>query len=37
MKPRQDNNMIDHTGALYVENDTEPLWPIKLGAVYDEY
>lgn len=23
MKTRQDNNMIDHTGAVYIEYDTE--------------
>ena len=35
-KTRQDNNMTDRTGAVYVENGNELSWPIKSGANYDE-
>lgn len=31
----QDNNMTDHTGAIYAENDNELLWPIRPNAVYN--
>ena len=34
-KSRQDNNVTDHTGALYAKNETELSWPIRQGAVYD--
>ena len=33
METKQDNDMIDCTGAVYVKNDTELSWPIKLGAI----
>ena len=33
MKTRQDNDMIDHIGALYAENNTELPWLIGLGFV----
>ena len=33
METIQDNDMIDCTGAVYVKNDTELSWPIKLGAI----
>ena len=36
MKTKQDNDMTNHGGALYIENDTELLWSIELGAIYDE-
>ena len=35
-KTRQDNDMTDCIGTIYVENETELSWPIKLGVVYDE-
>ena len=35
-KTRQDNDVIHHIGAAYVENNTKLSWPIKLGANYDE-
>ena len=35
-KTSQDNNMIDHWGLVYVENETELSWHIELGTVYDE-
>lgn len=35
-KTRQDNNVIDHIGLAYVENNIELSRPIKSGAVYDE-
>ena len=28
--------MTDHTGAIYVENETELSWSIGSGVVYDE-
>ena len=36
MKTRHDNDVTDHTSSLYVENETELLWPILWGTVYDE-
>ena len=36
MKMRQDNNMTDHEGPLYTENETELLWLIQQEMVYDE-
>ena len=36
MKTRQDNEMTDHIGAVYAENDNELSLPIRLGADYDE-
>ena len=36
MKIRLDNNMIDHTGEFYVENDIEMAWLIGPGVVCDE-
>lgn len=36
MKIGKDNDLIDHTGVVYVKNDFELLWPIKSGVVCDE-
>lgn len=36
MKIRQDNNMIDHTSAVYVKIKTKLSWTIKQDAVYHE-
>ena len=36
MKTREDNDVIDHIGVVYIKNDTKLLWPIRLGANYDE-
>ena len=36
MKTRQDNNMTDYTGVVYVENGNELSWSIISGANYDE-
>ena len=36
MKTKQDNDMIDHIGAFYVENDIKLLGWIILGAICDE-
>ena len=36
MKMRQDKNVIDHTGAIYAENETELSWLIRNGVDYDE-
>lgn len=35
-KTRQDNDVIKGTGAIYTENDIEPLGPIGSGVIYDE-
>ena len=36
MKFGQDNDVTDHTGGIYVENDSELSWPISSGVDYDE-
>ena len=36
MKNKQDNDMANHTSVFYTENDTELLWSIKLGVIYDK-
>ena len=36
MKTRQDNDVIDHTSAVYVENNTKLSWHAGLGANYEE-
>ena len=36
MKTRKDKDVIDPTGAFYVENDTKFSWPIGLGVVSNE-
>ena len=36
MKIRQDNDVIDHIGAVYVKNETELSWLIESGAVCDK-
>lgn len=36
MKSRQDNDMIDCTGAVYDDNDTKLSWPIGSCANSDE-
>ena len=35
MKNRQNNDMTDHIGAIYVENEIELSWSVKPSAVYD--
>lgn len=35
-KTRQDNNVIDHIGLAYVENNIKLSGLIKSGTVYDE-
>lgn len=32
MKTRQDIDLTDRVGVFYAENDTELLWPIRLGV-----
>ena len=32
MNTKEDNDVIDHIGAVYVENDTELSWLIGLGV-----
>ena len=34
MKTSQDNDVTNHIGAVYVKNNTELPWPIKLDVVY---
>lgn len=36
MKTRQDNSMIDRTGAIYAKNNTELSRPIRSGAGCDK-
>ena len=36
MKTIQDNDMTNHTGVVYSENNIELSWPIILGTVFDE-
>ena len=36
MKTRQDNDVTDCIGAIYVENKTGLLWLIKSGIICDE-
>ena len=33
---RKDNDVSDHTDAVYANNDTKLSWPIRLGVDYDE-
>lgn len=35
-KTKQDNDVINCTSATHSKNDTEPSWPIRLGANCDE-
>ena len=35
-KIEKNNDMIDHIGIVYVKNDTEFLWPIRLDVTWDE-
>ena len=35
MKTKQENDLIDSVGVLYVENNTKLLWWIGLGVDYD--
>lgn len=34
MKTRHEKNVTDATGAIYVKNETEPLWSIRLGMIF---
>ena len=36
MKTTLDNDLINHVGAIYTENDIEQLWLIRPSEVYDE-
>ena len=35
-KTRNNNYVTNHIDMTYIENETELLWPIKLGVVCDE-
>ena len=35
-KTKQDNDMSNHTSAIYVENANKLLWPIKSSEVHDK-
>lgn len=35
MKRRQENEMTERTGAIYIETEIEKLWSIKLGTICD--
>ena len=36
IKTRWDNDVTDHIGMLYTENETRLLWLIELGTIYDK-
>ena len=36
MKTKEDNNVIDHIGLVYIGNDTELSGPIKPSAICDK-
>ena len=36
IKTKQDNDMSNHTSAIYTEKETELSWPIGPSAVCDE-
>lgn len=36
MKTRQDNDMTNHTGVVYIENDNELSRPIRPATIYNE-
>lgn len=36
IKIRYDNNVSDHTGTIYVENESKLSWPIGSGAINDK-
>ena len=36
MKTWQDNNVTYRTSVVYTKNDTEFLWPIECGRVYEK-
>ena len=36
MKTKQDNDVIEHTSMVYIENNSELSWPIKPGVVCEE-
>ena len=36
IKTTQDNNMINHIGVVYIENETEIPCFIGVGAIYDK-
>ena len=36
MKTKQENNVTNHKGAIYIEIDTKLLWPIRPDANCDE-
>ena len=36
MKTRHDNDLTDHTGAVYIENNTKLSWSIESSVVCDE-
>ena len=36
MKTKQDYDVIDRTGIIYAENETQLSWLIKSGAIWDK-
>ena len=36
MNTKEDNDVIDHIGVVYVKNDTKLSWSIKSGGDCDE-
>ena len=35
-KTKEDNDVIDHIGVVYIKNDIELSWPIGLSVICDE-
>ena len=36
MNTKEDNDVIDHIGIVYIKNNTKLSWPIGSGGNYDE-
>ena len=36
IETRKNNNVTEHTSAIYIENNIKLLWSIRPGVVYDE-
>ena len=36
IKTKQDNDVTDRIGVIHIENETDLLWWIRLGAIYDK-
>ena len=36
IKTRQDNNIIDHTGSIYTENEIELSWSVEPSVIHEK-